>query len=202
MRKLSFCTFALCLGFASVTHADPTVTKYKFKGNTAGGSAWTGDDGCFSASMGVHASDDITKDGSGSTTSQLVEIGYGGRDLCNHLSFGGAKTIPLTIPIANVSTVTFSFDIVIDYANTETDERFQRHLTGTATITATGEFEKSRTSQIVQSQEVRTVTRSKGTTREASFVVDVKLDGVPQTFAITSGEIGTTKSGSMEITRF
>jgi hypothetical protein len=37
MRKLTLCTFALCLGFASITHAAPTVTKLKFKGNTASG---------------------------------------------------------------------------------------------------------------------------------------------------------------------
>src|SRR5262245_29484131 len=121
MKKFSLGVFALCLGIASITHAEPTVTKFKFKGSSVRARAFSGDDGCFSASFGVVASDEVSKDGSGSTTTRTLEVGYGGRDLCNFLSFGGASTIPLPVPIANQTTVTFTFDIVINYANTETN---------------------------------------------------------------------------------
>jgi hypothetical protein len=202
MRKLSFCTFALCLGFASITHADPTVTKIKFKGNSVLGTALSGDDGCFSASFGVRASDEVNKDGTGTTTTKTLDIGYGGRDLCNFLSFGGNSVTTLTIPIANQTTVTFPFDILIDYANTETNERFQKHLTGSVTISATGDFEKSRRTEISQNQTMRTVTRSKGNTREATLSITAKLDGVPQSLPITEAAIGAVKNGTIEITRY
>ncbi len=202
MRKLSIGTFALVLGLASVTHAAPTVTKVKFKGNTVSGSAASGDDGCFSAFFGITASDEVNKDDTGTTTTKTLSIGYGGRDLCNFLSFGGNSFTTLTIPIANQSSVTFPFDIVVNFANTETDERFEKHLVGTVTITASGDFEKSRRTEISQSQLMRTVTRSKGNTREATLTLDAKLDGVPQSLPITEAEIGTVKNGTIETTRY
>jgi hypothetical protein len=202
MRKLSFCTFALCLGVASITHAAPTVTKVRFTGNTVSGSAASGDNGCFSASLGVTASDEVSKDGTGTTTSKKLNIGYGGFDRCEFLSFGGNITTTLTVPIANQTSVTFPFDILVNYANTETNERFEKHLIGTVTITASGDFEKSRRTEISQNQTMRTVTRSKGNTREATLSVSAKLDGVPQSLPITEGEIGTVRNGTIEITRY
>src|SRR5436305_1693157 len=95
MRKLSLCTFVLCLSFVSISHAQPTVTKFKFKGNTVNASAASGDDGCFSAFFGLTASDDVTKDETGATKTRTLRIGYVGRDLCNFLSFGGDSTIAL-----------------------------------------------------------------------------------------------------------
>lgn len=202
MRKLSLCTLALCLGFASITHAEPTVTKFKFKGNTVGANGASGDDGCFSAFFGLTASDDMTKDETGATSTRTLDVGYGGRDLCEKLSFGGRQITQLTIPIAGVTTVTIPFDFVVDYVNTDTSERFQKRLTGSVTITATGDFEKSRRTEISDTQQQRTVTRSKGNTREASVVLNAQLDGVTQSFPITSGEIGTAKRGTIEITRY
>lgn len=202
MRKLSFCTFALCLGLTSMTQAEPTVSKVKFKGNTVSGSAASGDDGCFSASFGLTASDEVNKDGTGTTTTKTLSIGYGGRDLCNSLSFGGNQTTTLTVPIANQSSVTFPFDVLVSFANTETNERFEKHLTGTVTITATGDFEKSRRTEISQNQMMRTVTRSKGNTREATLSISAALDGVPVSLPITEAELGTVKNGTIEITRY
>jgi hypothetical protein len=202
MRKLSLCMFALCLGFASLTQAQSTVTKTRFKGNTAHASAASGDDGCFSAFFGVTASDEVTKDSTGKTVTKTVEIGYGGRDLCEHLSFGGRQDKELTVAIGDQTSVTFDFDFLVNYANTETNERFTRRLTGTVTITANGDFERSQRTEIIQSQEQRTVTRYKGNTREATVTVNVLLDGVPQSLPITSGELGTVKSGTIETTRY
>jgi hypothetical protein len=199
---LSFCTLALCLGFASLTHAQPTVTKYRFKGNTVHASAATGDDGCFSGFFSLHASDDITKDESGSVSNKTLEVGYFGRDLCQKLSFGGGVTTPLTIPIAGISTVTFPFDFLVNYVNTDTGERFQRRITGSVTITATGDFEKSRRTEISDTQQQRTVTRSKGNSREANLNLALQVEGVSQAMPITSGEIGTAKRGTIEVTRY
>lgn len=203
MRKLSFCMFALCLGLASTTHAEPTITKYKFKGTTVHGAAASGDDGCFSAFFGATASDEMTKDGPGGpTTTKRVEIGYGGRDLCEHLSFGGRQDKELTVPIGTQTSVTFDFDFLVNYANTETNERFTRRVTGTITITAAGDVEKSQMTEIVQTRKLKTVTRSKGNTRDATVSVNVLLDGVPQTLPILSGEIGIVQKGTMEITKY
>ena len=80
-------------------------------------------------------------------------------------------------------------------------ERFQKRVTGSVTITATGDFEKSRRTEINQNQEQRTVTRSRGTTKEATLTLDLKVDGVPQSMPIQNGEIGTTKNGNIEITQ-
>lgn len=202
MRMLSLCTLALCLGFASLTHAQPTVTKYKFKGNTVSASGASGDDGCYSAFFGLTASDDLTKDETGATSTKTLDIGFGGRDLCEKLSFGGRQVTTLTIPIANVATVTFPFDFLVDYVNTDTGERFQKRITGSVTVTATGDFERSRRTEISDTQQQRTVTRSRGTTREASVVLDLKVDGVPQATPITNGELGTARRGTIEITRY
>jgi hypothetical protein len=202
MRMLSFCTLALCLGFASLTHAQPTVTKYKFKGNTVHASAASGDNGCFSGFFGLTATDDITKDGSGQSATKTLEVGYFGRDLCEKLSFGGGSTTTLTVPIAGISTISFPFDFDVNYVNTDTGERFTRHVSGSVTITATGDFEKSRRTEISDTQVQRTVTRSKGNTREANISLDLKLDGVPQSMPIQSGELGTSKKGTIEITRY
>lgn len=202
MRKLSLCTFALCLGFASITQAQPVVTKTKFKGATVEGTALSGDDGCFSAGFGLTASEQVNKDASGTTTVKTLEIGYGGRDLCNFLSFGGNTTVELTVPITNVSTVTFPFDFNVQYVNTETNERFEKRLTGSITITASGDFEKSRRTEVSQTQTSRTVRRSKGNTREATVTINASLDGVPQSLPITDGEIGTVKNGTLEITYY
>jgi len=202
MRKLSPCMFALCLGFASLTHAQATTTKTKFKGNTAHASAASGDDGCFSAFWGVTASDEVTKDSTGKTVTKTVQIGYGGRDVCEHLSFGGVQNKELTIAIGAQTSVSFDFDFLVNYANTETDERFTRRLTGTVTITANGDFERSQRTEIIQSQQQRTVTRYKGNTREADVTLSVLLDGVPQTLPIVSGELGTVKNGTIETTSY
>lgn len=201
MRKLSLCLFAFSLGFASLTQAQPTVTKATFKGNTAHAAAASGDNGCFSAFFGVTASDEVTKGDAGTTTTKTVEIGYGGRDLCEHLSFGGRQDKPLTFNIAN-QTMTFDFDFLVNYANTETDERFTRRVTGTVTITPNGDVERSRRNEIVQNQELRTVTRSKGTTRDATVTVNVSIDGVPQSLPIISGEVGSVSKGTIETTRY
>lgn len=202
MHKLSLCTFALCLGFASITHAQATVTKTKFKGSTVIASALSGDDPCITAGFGLSASDQVSKDANGTTTTKELDIGYSGSDACNMLSFGGDATLPLTVPIAGVTTITFPFDITISYLNSDTGERFTKRLTGSITITANGDFEKSRRTDISQTEVLRTVTRSKGNTREATVTITAKLDGVPQSLPITEGEIGTVKNGTREVTRF
>lgn len=201
MLKFSLCTLALCLGFASVTHAQ-TVTKYKFKGNTVHASAATGDNGCFSGFFGLTASDDITKDETGATSTKTLEVGYFGRDLCEKLSFGGGVTVPLTVPIAGINTITFPFDFDVNYVNTDTGERFTRRITGSVTVTATGDFERSRRTEISDTQQQRVVTRYKGSTREATVNLTIAVDGTSQTMPITSGELGTVRRGTREVTRF
>jgi hypothetical protein len=102
--------------------------------------------------------------------------------------------------IGNQTSLTFPFDFIVSYANTETNERFEKRMTGTVTITATGDVERSQTTEVLQNQQQRTSKRSKGSTRDATVTLDAKLDGVPQSLPITSGEIGTVTNGDITIT--
>lgn len=202
MRKLSVCTLALCLGFASITHAD-TVTKIKFKGNTAGGFASTGDDPCFYASVSASAADQVTRDSTGATETKEIFVDFFGFDNCKSLSYSGFAVLPLTSSIANQSQVAIPFDLMVDVYELDSDVPFeQQHVVGTATINATGNSSKSRQADITQDETMRTVTRSKGTTREASMDVTARLDDVQIAFVQGFGEIGSTKSGTLEVTRF
>ena len=201
MRKFSLCTIMLSLGLvASSSSAATSVTRYKMKGNSASGLATQSDD-CINAGLFVSASDETTKDGTGTTSSRSAFVSYGGSDACNSLSFGGTLQLPLTVSLATPS-VTLSFDIPVDYVNTDTDEQSTRHLVGSVTFVATGDFEKSRDTNITQTENMRVVSRSKGNTRDADMTVNAKLDGVVVTFQPSTGSLGTTKQGNVEITRY
>jgi hypothetical protein len=202
MRKLWLCTMALCLGLVSSTNAATSVTKFKVKGNTVSGLAEQGDpDTCFFAGLSVTASDETTKDGTGSTTARTLVINYTGRDFCNLLSFGGFSTNPLTVPITG-NTVTFPFDLTVNYVNTDTGASSQRRLVGTVTFTASGDFDKSRETTITQNESMRVIARTKGNARDANITVSATLDGVTQAFDPSTGVMGNMKSGTVEITRY
>jgi hypothetical protein len=202
MQKLSLCTVALCLGFASITHADPVVTKYKMKGNSASGGLFTPDDPCFTGLLSVAASEEMTKDATGTTSSKTLLISFTGFDNCQSLSLQSFVSVPLTVAIANQSTVTLPFDVVVDYENIDTGATFQKRLVGSATITATDDFEKSKRTQITENEGTRQVVRTKGTTRESTITATATLDGATLTFVPSTGEIGNVKNGSVEITRY
>lgn len=203
MRKLSVCTLALFLGFASIGHA-ATVTKVKVKGNSASGGASTVEDACFNASISVQAFDSVTRDGTTTTATKELSVFFFGFDSCQNLSYSGASVVPLTINIANQSTVTLPFDLQVDVTPTDSDTpTAQKRLKGSATITATGDFEKSRQVNITQDDGTRQVVRTKGTTRDASLAVTAKLGGNPLNFVTNEfAEIGTTKNGTIETTQY
>lgn len=204
MRKLWVCTLTLCLGFASTSHAS-SVSKFQFSGNTAGGGIGTVDAECFNAYFFVQASDSVIKEGSSTTVTKELLFNFFAVDNCLALSYSSFAVVPLTTSLLNKSTVTFPFDILVDVTPFDSyDVTGQKRLVGTVTITATGELQKSRQDDITQSEASRQVVRSKGTTRDASITATAKFDGVQVNFAADSGsaEMGTTKTGSMEITRY
>ncbi len=205
MRKLSFGTLALCLGFASISHAS-TVTKLKIKGNTAGGGVSTVEDPCFNGFLSIQASEQVTKDGSSNDETKELILNFFGNDSCQSLSYSSFVTVPLTIPIANRSTVTLPFDIQVDITPYDSEvSTQQKRLVGTATISATGDFVKTRQTNIVQNEATRQVVRSKGNSRQASITVSAQFGGAPLAFVpgeAGSAEIGTTKNGTIEVTRF
>lgn len=203
MRKLSLCTLALCLGFAATSHA-ATVTKLKIKGATASGGTSTVEDPCFNAYLSVGAFEQVTKDGTTNTKTNELSLYFFGTDNCQSLSYYSSVTVPLTFPIANQSTVTLPFDVQVEITPFDSDVYTSRkRLVGTATITATGDFVKTRESNIVQNEVSRQVTRSKGNSREANITVSAKLGGTQLNFVPgESAEIGTTKNGTIETTHY
>jgi hypothetical protein len=204
MRKLSLCTLTLCLGFASITHAS-SVTKLKIKGNSAGGGTSTPEDPCFNGFFSVQASEQVTKDGTTNAETKELMLFFFGSDNCQSLSYSSFVTLPLTIPIANRSTVTIPFDFLVDVTPFDSEVSTQTRLVGSATITATGDFVKTRQTNITQNETTRQVVRSKGNSREASITVAARLDGAQLNFVpgeAGSAEIGTTKNGTIEVTRY
>lgn len=201
MRKVSLCAcvIALCFGLVSEASA-ASRTRYRLKGQSAFAVAERHDD-CIDASFSISASDETTKDGSDTTVTRSAFVGFGGRDLCNFLSFGNGVMVPLEVPLST-SSVTLPFDFMIDYANTETNERFQRRLVGSVTIVANGDFEKTRETIILENDNTRTVTRSKGNAREATATVTATLDGVPFAFEPGTGTLGTINVGTVEVVRY
>ena len=201
MHKFSLCTIALGLGLvASSTSAATSVTRYRMKGNSASGLATQSTD-CLSGGLFVSASDETTRDGTGTTSSRTAFFSYGGSDVCNSLSFGGSLQAPLTVSLTT-PTVTLPFDIPVDFVNTDTDDHFTRHLVGSVTFVATGDFERSRDANITQTANMRVVSKSKGNTRDADITVNATLDGVATAFQPSTGSLGTTRLGTVEITRF
>jgi hypothetical protein len=204
MRQLSVCTLALCLGFASITHAS-SVTKLTVKGNTVGGGLSTVEDTCFNGFFNVQASDSVTKDGTSTTATKELMFYFFGSDSCQSLSYSSFVSIPLTVAIANKSTVTFPFNFLVDVTPFDGDvPTAQKRLVGSVTITATGDFQKSRQTDITQNETTRQVVRTKGTTRDASIKVTAKLDNAALNFVTDGGsaDIGTTKNGTIEIIRY
>lgn len=204
MRKLSVCTLALCLGFASITHAS-SVTKFQVKGNTAGGGLSTVEDSCFNGFFNVQASDSVTKDGTTTAETKELMFFFFGSDNCQFLSYSSFVSIPLTVSIANKSTLTFPFDFLVDVTPFDAEmPTAQKRLVGSVTITATGDFQKSRQTDITQNETTRQVVRTKGTTRDASIKVTATLDNAALNFASDGGsaDIGTTKNGTVEIIRY
>lgn len=202
MRKLSICTLAICLGFASSTHAS-SVTKVTFKGNTASGSIGLADDPCFSGTIGFEASDSVLRDGTNTTQTKELYAYFYGSDSCRAVFYYGFATVPLTINIANQSTVTLPFDFMVDVTPFDGDmPTAQRRVKGTATLTATGDFQKSRQVDITQNEVSRQVVRSKGNTRDANITVNAKFAGNQLSFNADSGyaELGTTRNGTRETT--
>jgi hypothetical protein len=204
MRKLSFCTLALCLGFASTTHAS-SFTRLVIKGNTASGGISTADDPCLSGSLSVEASDSVVKDGTTTTQTKELYVAFFGSDSCKSVFYYGFAVVPLTVNVANQATVTLPFDFMIDETPFDAEvPSAQRRVKGSATITATGDFQKSRQVDITQNEMSRQVVRTKGSTRDATIVVNAKLAGNQLSFNADSGyaELGTTKNGTIEITRY
>lgn len=201
MRKLSLCTLALCLGFASITHAS-SVTKIKIKGNTAGGGTSTPEGPCFNGFFSVQASEQVTRDSTGNSETKELLFFFFGSDSCQSLSYSSFVTVPLTFSIANQSTVSIPFDFQVDVTPFDSEISTQKRLVGTATITATGDFVKTRQSNIIQNETTRQIVRSKGNSREASITVSASLDGAQLNFEAGSAEIGTTKNGTIEVTRY
>jgi hypothetical protein len=202
MRKVSLGCAFVAFGLSVVTSASaaaPNVTKIGVRGQSAFAVAEHHDD-CIDASFSISASDETTRDGSGSTTQRAAFVGFGGRDLCNFLSFGGGTSLTLTTTLNNDS-VTLPFDFLVDYANTETDERTQRRIVGTVKIVANGDFEKVRETIIMLNDGIKTTTKLRGNTREADAIVTATLDGIPFTFDTGTGSLGTIKNGIVEITR-
>lgn len=204
MWKLSVCTLALCLSVASITQAS-SVTKLTFKGNTAGGGLSTADDPCFSGFFSIQASDSVTKDGTTTTQTKELYVSFFGSDSCRAVFYSGSVVVPLTVNLANQSTVTLPFDLMVDVTpfDAETPSA-QRRLKGSATIVATGDFQKSRQVDITQNEVSRQVVRSKGNSRDANITVTAKLAGNPLAFNADSGsaELGTTKNGTIETTHY
>ena len=204
MRKLWVCTLALCLGFASITHAS-SVTKLTFKGNTASGGIGTVDDSCFNAWFSIQASDQVTKDGTTTTNTKELMLSFFASDSCQSVYYNSFVTVPLTVAIANQSAVTLPFDFLVDVIPFDSEvATAQKRVVGSVTITANADFQKSRQVDITQNETTRQVVRSKGTTRDASITATAQLDGVQLNFAPATGsaEIGTTKNGTIEVTRY
>lgn len=202
MRKLSICTLALCLGFASIGYA-ATVTKSKVKGNSASGGASTVEDPCFNASISVQAFDQVSKDNTSTTVTKEISVFFFGNDSCKSLNYNGFSVVPLTFNIANQSTVTLPFDFTVDVTPFDSDQAVHKRFVGSATITATGDFEKSRQVNTTQDDNMRQVVRTKGTTRDATLTVTAKLGGTQLNFTPNEfAEIGTTKSGTIETTQY
>lgn len=202
MRNVSVgcALFALGLGVTlPASAAAPSVTKIRYQGQSAYAAA-EHHDGCIDASFSISASEETFRDANGTSTQSSAFVGFGGRDLCNFLSFGGGMLIPLTVELNN-NAVTIPFDFLIDYANTETDERSQRRLVGTVTIVANGDFEKVRENTTVVNNGVKTVTKQRGNTREADATVNATLDDVPFTFDAGTGSLGIIRNGTLEFTR-
>lgn len=204
MRKLSICTLALCLGFASITHAS-SVTKVKVKGNSAGGGTSTVEDPCFYFSFSFNAFDQVTKDGTNTPATKELSFSVFGFDNCTEEYYTANVTVPLTIPIANQSSLSLPFDFLVDVYPSDSEELLeQRRLVGNVTITATGDFQKSRQTNITQTATTRQVVRTKSNARQADVTATATFDGVPVNFDPDAGggEIGTTSNGTIEITRY
>lgn len=204
MRKLWVCTLAFCLGFASISHAS-SVTKFSFKGNTVGGGISSVDDACTYLYFNVYAADQVIKEGAASTETKELTFYVFGFDNCQSVSYSSFVALPLTVSLANTSSVTFPFDFLVDVTPFDSyDVTAQKRLVGTVTLTATGDFQKSRQDDITQSETTRQVVRSKGTTRDATIKATAQFDGVQLNFSAETGsaEMGTTRSGTMEITRY
>ena len=204
MRKLWVCTLALCLGFASIGHAS-SVTKFQFKGNTVGGGISTVEDACTYLYFNVYASDSVIKEGAATTTTKELTFYIFGFDNCQSVNYSSFVALPLTVSLPNQSSVTFPFDFLVDVTPFDSyDVTAQKRMVGSVTLTATGDSQKSRQDDITQSETTRQVVRSRGTTRDATITATAKLDGVQLNFSAEtgSGEMGTTRTGTMEITRY
>jgi hypothetical protein len=204
MWKLWVSTLALCVGVASITHAS-SVTRYKVKGNTAGGGIATVEDPCFNASLSVSGFEGVTRDGSTTAETKELNVNFFGSDNCQSLGYSAFAFLPLTVPVTG-STVTFTFDVMVDVYSLETYETVgQKRLVGSATVSTNGNGNpvKSRWTTVTQTETTRQTVRLKGMTRDASFAATATLDDVPLNFdpATESANVGTNAFGTIEVIR-
>jgi hypothetical protein len=205
MQKLSASVVALCLGFGSTAYAIPVTTRYVQKGASASGSLELDDpDGCIHGTLFLTASEDVSKDATGSTHSRQVFMNFVGSDDCAVLNAGfDSLFFPLTTPIGSQS-FTYAFDLNVNFYSPETGDPVTAHrFTGTMTISTTGDLVKSRDANITVTDSERTVVRSKNTTRDADAVVTkAKIDNKKTSFLPGTGSIGETKNATIEITQY
>lgn len=207
MKKLSAGVFALCLGLGSTAYADPTTTRTIQKGASASGSVDIDDvNGCIHGTLFVDASNDTYKDEAGSTHSRSVFVNFVGSDDCEGLVAGfDSNYFPLTTTIG-AQSFSYNFDVNIgfyDFTSEDFTPVATHRFTGTMTISATGDLEKSHETTITLTETARTVVRSKKTARDADVTVTkAKYDDVKTKFTPGSGSIGETKLATIEVTRF
>jgi hypothetical protein len=208
MQKLTAGFAALCvgLGLSSTAHAVPTNTRYVQKGTTAEASVDLDDpSGCIRGTLYVSAAEDTYKDQTGSSHSRSVFVNFVGEDLCKGLVTNlDTNPLPLTTKI-DTSTFSYTFNLNVPFikADAEDPVPLYRRLTGTLTITASGDFDKSHETNISISKTERVIVRSKRNTRDADAVVtNAKLANVNTNFLAGTGSIGETKSATVDITRY
>jgi hypothetical protein len=148
MQKLSASVLALCLGLGSTVHANPpTKSRYVHKGASASGSADINDaNGCIHGTLYIEATDDMSKDQPGSPHARSVFVNFVGSDDCAGLVAGfDASYLPLSTAIGSQS-FSYNFDVNIgfyDFTSPDFTPAATHRFTGTMTITATGDLEKS-----------------------------------------------------------
>jgi hypothetical protein len=177
-----------------------TTEQFQFRGDSAFAS-FSQFDGCISTFVNVDAFNNVSKSAPGAPSEEKgAFLSYSIFNFCTGIGysgFGSTKDVNLTIN-NSLQSASLSGNIPVFDFSTGTNK--------TATVnlnwTATGDASRSKSQNSFQSPNFRSISRSVGTTREASVTGNVVLDGTDLTTNLSSfGSLNSSNNGSIIFSR-
>lgn len=187
------------LSLTAPAFAAPTV-QYQFRGETAS-AYFSQSDGCNSAYVDVYSFDNVTKDAPGAPTSQKeAYLYYSNYNYCTGVgSYGAGSSKDATFTIGNsLQSASLSGTFALfDYSTA-----VNRTAAVDLSWVATGDTYRGNSHYHYQGSGYRAISRSVGSSRDASVTGTVNVDGINLIANLPSfATLSSSNNGFLNITR-